>query len=91
MKNILLESLFIMVINTDLIKISINAHYIGSILNAVVHDFCHFFGDFTIGVNGKIGFLNFRCCINCPLSQTKDSTLINNIYTLPYSPAFLTI
>ena len=70
--------------------ISIDAHYIGSILNAVALDFCQFFGDITIVVNGKVGFLNFRCSINCPLSQTKDSTLINNICTLPYSPAFLT-
>ena len=70
--------------------ISIDAHYIGSILNAVALDFCQFFGDVTIVVNGKVGFLNFRCSINCPLSQTKDSTLINNICTLPYSPAFLT-
>ena len=31
-------------------------------LNAIVHDFCLFFGDVTIDVNGKVGFLNFRGC-----------------------------
>ena len=71
--------------------ISVDAHYIGSILNAVAHDFCQFFSDITIDANGKVGFLNFRYCINCPLSQTKDSTLINNISTLPCLPDFLMV
>ena len=87
----MLESLFIIVINTYLMYISIYAHYIGSLLNAVAHDFCQFFGDVTIDVNGKAGFLNLRFCINCPTSQTKDFTLINDICTLPYLPVFLTL
>ena len=80
-----------MILKTYLILISINAQYIGSILNVVAHDFYQFFGDVSIDVNGKVGLLNCRCCINCPLSQTKDSTRINNICTLSYSPAFLTV
>ena len=70
MKNILLETLFIIEIKTYLMQISIDARYIGSILNAATHDICQFFGNITIGINGKVGFLNFRCSINCPLSQT---------------------
>ena len=66
--------------------ISFDAHYIGNILNEVA-----FFGDATINTNREVGFLNFSCCINCPLSQTKDSTLVNNVCTLPYSPAVLTV
>ena len=71
MKNILLESLFIIVIKTYmyLMLISVDAHYIGSILNAVAHDFCQFFGNVTIDINRKVQFLNFRCCINCPLTN----------------------
>ena len=53
--------------------------------------FVGFLGDVIIDVNGKIGFLNFRCYINCPLSHTEDSTLMNNICALPYSPAVLTV
>ena len=70
--------------------IFIDAHFIGSILNAVADDFCQFFCKVTIDVNGKVGFLNFRYCINWPHSQIKDSTLINNICTLLYSSAFRT-
>ena len=76
---------------TYLMLISIDAHYIRSILNKVAHDFCQFFCDVIIDINAQVGFLDFRCCINCSLSQTKDCTLINNISTLPYSPAFLTV
>lgn len=37
------------------------------------------------------GLLNFRYCLNCPLSQTKDFKLINNICILSYSPDVLTV
>ena len=38
-KNILLDSLFTIVINTYLMEFSIYAHYIGSLLNAIALDF----------------------------------------------------
>ena len=66
---------------TYLMVISIYAYFIGSILNTVAHVFCQFFCNVTIVVNGKVGFLNIRWCMNWPLLQTKDSTLINDICT----------
>ena len=52
--------------------------------NAVGPDYWPFYGDVTIDVNGKFVFLNFQRCINCCLSQTKDSRLLSSFCIFTY-------
>ena len=46
--------------NKNIFDVNFYFYYIGSFSNVVAHDFCLFFS-VTISVNGKVGFLNFRC------------------------------
>ena len=46
--------------------------------------FCQFFGDVTINVNEKIGFLNYRCCISRDFNffEANTKNISSNVLTI---------